>query len=168
MQEFFLKKSDKASPQQATKATGVATIKEVQVTQHDQVWNFKQSTTKAEIIATLHFAAENIAFSSSENLGKCYQMQSPDSVIARNGTIGPIKMSYMVSYGLGPYFIEMNAREIVQVPSYLTLHFDETVSAQTKRQIDLPLCNWSETNNEVRVMYLTSAISGHAKAVNVV
>ena len=30
------------------------------------------------------------------------------------------------------------------------------------------VCYWSETNNEVRVKYLTSAIFGHAKAVNVV
>ena len=42
-------------------------------------------------------------------------------------------MSYMVSYGLGPYFTEMNVREIVQGLSYFNLHFDETVSAQPKR-----------------------------------
>ena len=46
--------------------------------QCDQLWTVKQSTTKAEIIATLHLAAENIVFSPCENLGKCYQMQFPD------------------------------------------------------------------------------------------
>ena len=56
----FLKESDKTSSQQATKVSVVATIKEVQGTQHDQVWTVKQSTTKEEIIATLHFTAENI------------------------------------------------------------------------------------------------------------
>ena len=72
---IFLKKSDKTSSQKATMASEVAAKKEVQGTQHDQVWTDKQSTTKAEIIATLYFAAENIAFNSSQNLGKCYQMQ---------------------------------------------------------------------------------------------
>ena len=114
---IFLKKSDKTSSQQATKASEVATIKELQGTQFDQVWTVKQSTTKVDIIATLHFATENIVFSSSENLAKCYQMQFPGSVIARIVTIGPTKISYMVSYGLGPYFTEMNVREIVQDPS---------------------------------------------------
>ena len=74
----------------------------------------------------------------------------------------------MVSYSLGSYFTEMNFREIVQVPAYVTLHFDETVSTQTKRQLNLFVHYWSETNNEVRVKYLTSAMFGHAKAVNVV
>ena len=57
---------------------------------------------RAEIIATLHFAAQNPSFSSSQNLSTLYQQQFPDSVIARNVKIGPSKMSYMVSYGLGP------------------------------------------------------------------
>ena len=54
-----------------------------------------------------------------------------------------------MSYSLGPYFTEINVGEIVQGPSFFTLHFDET-------------------NNEVRVKYLTLAMFGHAKAVNVV
>ena len=76
-------------------------------------------------------------------------------------------MSYMVSCGLIPYFTEINIREIVQGPSYFTLHFDETVSAQTKRQMDLLVCYWSVTNSEVKVKYLKSAMYGHAKVVNV-
>ena len=58
LEEFLLKKSDKIRSQKATKASEVATIKEVWGTQHDQVWAVKQSTTVAEIIATLYFAAE--------------------------------------------------------------------------------------------------------------
>ena len=95
-------------------------------------------------------------------------MQFSDSVIARNVTIGPTKMSYMFSYGSGPYFTEMNFRDIVQGPSYFTLHFYETVCGQTKKW-NGPTCTllvwdqqWSE-NEVCDISYF-----GHANAVNVV
>ena len=46
-------------------------------------------------------------------------------------------MSYMVAYGLGPYFQQATVKEIFQGNSYFTLHFDETVSAQMKKHMDL-------------------------------
>ena len=70
--------------------------------QQDQAWTLKQMAVKAEIIAVLHFAAHNVSFGSAKNLPLCYQQQFPDSVIAKQVSIGPTKMSYMVSYGLGP------------------------------------------------------------------
>ena len=36
-------------------------------------------------------------------------------------------MSYMVSYGIGPYFRQMIIKDIIVGHSYFTLHFDETV-----------------------------------------
>ena len=39
----------------------------------------------------------------------------------------------MVSYALGPYFRQMIIKDIVECNSYFTLHFDETISAQTEK-----------------------------------
>ena len=123
---------------------------------------------RAEIIAILHFAAQNLSFSSSQNFTTLYQQQFPDSVIARNVKIGPSKMSYMVSYGLGPYFRQMIIKDIVEGNSYFTLHFDETISAQTKKHVDLLVRYWSEREHVVKVKYITLIMFGHAKADTVV
>ena len=69
---------------------------------------------KAEIIATLKFTAQNIPHRYDENLTLCCQEQFPDSSIAKDITVGPTKMSYLVSYGLGPYFNQMTIKEIVE------------------------------------------------------
>ena len=46
-------------------------------------------------------------------------------------------MSYIVAYGLGLYFQQATVKEIIQGNSYFILHFDETVSAQMKKHMDL-------------------------------
>ena len=56
----------------------------------------------------------------------------PDAFIAKCVTIGSAKMSYLVSYGLGPYFNQMTIREMAEGHSYFTLHFHEIVAAQMK------------------------------------
>ena len=83
--------------------------------------------TEAEIIATMQYATQNIIpFSNTENLSTCYQEQFPDSLIAKNVYIGPKKMSYVVGYGLGPYFTQLTVKDIVEGKSFFTLQFDET------------------------------------------
>lgn len=134
----------------------------------DKVFTVKQQVTKAEIIAAMQFASQNLPFSSADNLAECYREQFPDSVIARNLSIQSKKMSYIVAFGLGPYFTEQIVQEIKEGPSYFTLHFDETVTAQVKKQMDLLVRYWSHTCNEVQVAYLTSVMFGHAKADTVV
>ena len=52
--------------------------------------------------------------------------------------------------------------------SYFTLHFDETVNAKVKKQMDMLVQFWSETHNEVRVKYQTSIKFGHTRAEDVV
>ena len=92
------------------------------------------SATKAELIATLQVAAQNIPFSCAENIATCNQEKFPDSSIAENVTVGPTKMSCLVSHGLGPYFNQMIIREIEEEHSYFTLYFDETVTAKVKNK----------------------------------
>ena len=82
--------------------------------------------------------------------------------------VGPNKLSYVVACGLRPYFTDMTIRELMEGQSYFTLHYDETVNAQVKKQMDVVVWFWSETNNEVTVKYLTSVMFGHARAEDVV
>ena len=49
-----------------------------------------------------------------------------------------------------------------------SMHFDETTTAQVKKQMDLTPCYWSPTHNEVIVTFYTSLFFGHAEADKVV
>ena len=47
-----------------------------------EVWSIKQMAVTAEIVATPHFTAHNVSFSSSQSLLTCYQQKFLDSLIA--------------------------------------------------------------------------------------
>ena len=50
-------------------------------------WTVSQKATKAEIIETMQFAANNVPFSQADNLAACYHEQFPDSEIAQQVAI---------------------------------------------------------------------------------
>ena len=77
----------------------------------NSAWTLKEMATKAKIIATLQYTDQNTHFACTDNLGPCYQQQFLDSQIAKNVAIGPKKMSYVVGYGLGPYFTKLNVNK---------------------------------------------------------
>ena len=108
-----------------------------QTTITEVVWTLPQLVAKAEIIAALQYASQNIPYSCADALQECYKQQFPDSAIAKHVSLGSKKMSCMVAYGLGPYLQQATVKEIIQGSSYFTLHFDETVSAQMKKHVDL-------------------------------
>ena len=53
----------------------------------EHVWSVTDSATKAKIIPTLQFAAQNEPFSCATDFAVCYQEQYPDSCIVKDVTI---------------------------------------------------------------------------------
>ena len=51
--------------------------------------------------------------------------------------------------------------------TYFTLHFDETITSQIKKQSDILVRYYSDNHNEVRVRFLKVAVFGHAYAESV-
>ena len=45
----------------------------------------------------------------------------------------------------------MKIRELMEGQSYFTLHFDKTVNADVKKQMDMFVHFWSETHNKAKV-----------------
>ena len=62
----------------------------------DQMWTIKHSATRVEIIAALQFAAQNVAFSTSDNLASCYQKQFTNSVIVTNVLCSVIRLETLL------------------------------------------------------------------------
>ena len=138
--QFFIKKSSAATKESTCQDAPSAASSSM----HEEVLTVRQQAIKAEIIATLQFASQNMPFSAAESLAMCYLQQLLDSVITKSVVIGPNKMFYVVAYGWRPYFTYMTIRELMEWQSYFTLHFDDTVNAQVKKQMDVLIWFWSE------------------------
>ena len=107
-------------------------------------------------------------FSQAENLGTSYQEQFPGSLIAKNVLISPKKMSLSCWIWSGTLLHSTNNQGTSRWKFFFTLHIDETVTAQTNKQMDLLIQSWSETDHEVKVKYFTSIMFGTATATVVV
>ena len=134
---FFVKSGKKNSDTETMQAK-VMDVGQGTSSEQDQTWTLKHMAVKAEIIALLHFAVHNVSFGSAKNLPVCYQQQFPDSVIAKQVSIAPTKMSYMVCYGLGPCFRQMIIRDIIEGHSYHTVHLNEIL--YQPRQSNIWVC----------------------------
>ena len=78
------------------------------------------------------------------------------------------KVSYVIGHGLRPYFLQKTVDDILRTPgTYFTLHFDETITSQIKKQLDILVRYYSDNHSEVRVRFLKAAVFGHAYAESV-
>ncbi|MEW8547687.1 MAG: hypothetical protein AB2693_29620 [Candidatus Thiodiazotropha sp.] len=126
-----------------------------------------EQVAKAEALWTMKCATSNYSFSSSDKTPELFQNMFPDSIIAKNFSISHQKVSYLLSDGLGPYFQQSTVKDVLGSSAYFTIHFDETVSGQCKKQMDILIRYWSEKSACIQVHYLNSLFYGHAFAERV-
>lgn len=88
----------------------------------------------------------------------------PDSVIAKQFAQGESKCSYLVSFGLAPYFKNILLKKLGN-SSHFVLLFDETLNkSNQKKQLDILIRYWDSSQNEVATKYFDSAFLGHSTA----
>lgn len=122
---------------------------------------------QAEILWILKAASSNYSFSSVDGTADILKKMFPDSLIAQRFSVSHQKMSYLVAYGLGPYFRQLTIDDILSSKAYFTVHFDETVTNQGKKQLDVLLRYYSESSKTVQVHFITALMFGHAYAETV-
>ena len=74
--------------------------------------------TKAETIWALKVVASNFSFKSTEDLLPVLRAMDPSSSIFKKMTLSSDKTSYIIAYGLHPYFQKMVVRGIQKAPGY--------------------------------------------------
>ena len=132
----------------------------------EHVWSLKESATKAEIIASLQFAADNVPFSCAENLAECYQEQFPDSHIAKNVTIVPTNYVIFSFICIGT-ILQLDDYERYSRKAFLFHTALWWKSKSLGEKMDLHVCYWCEVDNGVKIRYLISIMFGHAKVQDV-
>ena len=107
-----------------------------QTTVTEVVWTLPQLVAKAEIIAALQYASQNIPYSCVDALQECYKQVSRLSNSKACFTWIKIDVIYGGIWPR-PTLPTGNSERNNSGNSHFTLHFDETVSAQMKKHMDL-------------------------------
>ena len=83
--------------------------------------NAKQFATKAEIMWSIDDVLSNYSFNSVSNKSDLFCKMFPDSKIAENFSFGKTKCSYVVCFGLAPYFKGHFTKSLSNVKHILAL-----------------------------------------------
>ena len=73
---------------------------------------------KAEIIWALKIVDSNFSFQSADDLLPVLRAMDPSSSVFKQMSLGSDKVSYVIAYGLQPYFKRMVIRGIQAAPGY--------------------------------------------------
>lgn len=122
--------------------------------------------TVAEAAWCMKVAASNYSYNSCEDLPDLFRFMFP-CPYTQDFSLGRSKVSYVMSDGLGPYFQQLLCQTVRKEGNPFTLQFDETVTMQNQKQLDLLIRFWSEKKGEVVTRFLKALMFGHAKGQDV-
>ena len=66
-----------------------------------------QEQHKAEILWALKSVMSHFSYNSSQDIGDVFRAMFPDSKIAQQWSCGATKLSYLITFGIAPYFKEL-------------------------------------------------------------
>jgi hypothetical protein len=126
----------------------------------------KDAVTKTEILWSLNAVMCHSSLRSTANASSLFPLMFPDSDIASKFSVHKDKCSYMITYGLGPYFVDLLSKQVTSC-EYYTVSFDESLnSVAQKGQMDIVVRFVDKEKGEVATRYLTSTFVEHATAVD--
>ena len=80
-----------------------------------------------------------------------FKAMFPDSIIAQHMSYGPTKLSYLISFGIAPYFMDLLLKEL----NVFVISFDESSNEELeKEQMDFIVRYFKD--GEVKSRYLLS------------
>jgi len=118
--------------------------------------------TKAETLWALKCVMSHYSYNSCSDMKDVLKLMFPDSSIANKISIGSTKMSYYITYGLGP-FCHNELLKAVNGCSEIVVCFDESMNRISQRgQMDIVVRYWNVNDHIVSTRYFGSAFMGHA------
>ena len=124
---------------------------------------YGEASSEAEIYWLAKTACSNYSLRSVDHIGDLFRTMFPDSNIASNFTLSRTSASYMIVEGMSPHFTSLMVKDLKDSNLPFCVHFDETTTAQVKKQMDMTVRYWSPTHDEVWVRFYTSLFFGHAE-----
>ena len=129
-------------------------------------WIVGEDVQKAEALWCLYSTVNHLSCRASNNTSALFEVMFNDSEIAKQFTCAKDKNSYLVSFGLAPYFLDQLCRYLNECPIY-SISFDEAYNRVTKReQLDLAVRYWDSKLMSPVTRYIGSEFLGHSTADN--
>ena len=126
----------------------------------------KKEVIAAEILWVLRIIMKLESYNSCKDDSNIFKMMFPDSTIATNFSMGPDKASYLINYGLSPYFQKLLIDELLNCEVFVVC-FDEALNKiAQKGQMDLHVRFWCDSKREVCTRYLQSLFLCDGSAEN--
>ena len=123
---------------------------------------FSEAVLGAEVLWALKTCVSHYSNNSCTDGGPLFRKVFPDSEIASRFTCGETKCSYLLKFGVAPYFKQLLLDAVKCSPLYVIL-FDESLNKSTQeKQMDVHVRYWDAA--EVHTRYLGSEFMGHAAA----
>ena len=122
---------------------------------------------QSEIMWCLDVILNNYSYNSSSNKSDLFSKMFPDSKVAQDFAVGKTKCSYVIKYGIAPYFLELLNQQLEECPFYVAL-FDESYNRIAKEnQMDMHIRYWDTNENIVATRYYNSDYLGKSSAKDV-
>ena len=129
-------------------------------------WAITDQILKAEILWALQSTMNYNSHTSNRYTSRLFEAMFPDSVIAKKFTCGSDKTTYLVNYGLAPYFADKLIHSLNEATLY-SISYDESFNRESKNeQMDFGVRFWDSRKSRVVDRYLTSEFLGHPNAEN--
>jgi hypothetical protein len=129
----------------------------------ERILTLDEKVTRAEAYWAMATAKLGLSYNSSQYIQELFSQMFSDSTIAKDFSMKPRKLSYILSHGTGYYFTKSMLNDLMKAPGF-TLIFDETINVGVKKQLDLHFRYWCERKQGIVVRYYKSIFLGHASA----
>ena len=117
---------------------------------------------KAEIFRALKSVMSHFSYNSAHDITDVFKAVFPDSIIIQHMSCGPTKLSYLISFGIAPYFMDLLLKELKDAPCFV-ISFDECFNKELeKEQMDFIVRYFKD--GQVKSRYLSSGFLGHTTA----
>lgn len=122
----------------------------------------KEDFITAEIMWAIDKVVRRISLRDGEESANLFKHMFPDNIIAKKFNMHKDKLSYVVTYGLGPYFQNEISKIVKQCPFFSIFFYESLNKVAQKEQMDLHVRYWDSEAKKVSTRYLTSTFLGHA------
>ena len=124
---FFFEKTkvqtEKATPgkvrESSSKLTCSRSIEQISTQVTKMVLRKEQH--KAEILWTLKSVMSHFSLNSAQDIMEIFKPMFPDSNIAQGMSCGETKLSYLITFGIAPYFKQLLIDDLKKAPCFVVL-----------------------------------------------
>ena len=106
----------------------------------------RANVIKAEIIWAIKSVMSNFSANSCENISNVFSLMF-DCETASKFHMSRTKISYLITEGLSPFFIEDLKKDIRD--SFYSLLFDETTNNESEKELQIMIRYWPKLKNEI-------------------